>query len=60
MRDPRTGVVIGAIGVVICGATMLFHGAESPSPMAAMLQWFFLAGAAVCLIGSLIQLANQR
>ena len=61
MRDhPRTGVVLGAIGVVICGASMLLHGPESPSPMAGMLQWFFLAAAAVCLVGSLIELANQR
>jgi hypothetical protein len=59
MKNPRVTAVISLIGIAVMGGSMLFSQ-EASSAAVATLQWIFLAGGVIGLIGSLVQMANGR
>ena len=59
MKNPRVTAIISLIGTAVMGGSMLF-AQETPSPTVATLQWLFLVGGVIGLVGSLVQMANGR
>jgi len=60
MRNPRTSAIVSVVGIVLIGSMMLFHGDEEPGTAVTVLQWIFLAGSVLGLVGSLIQMSKTN
>ena len=59
MNNPFVSAAISLVGIGIIASMMLFT-TEAPGSMESLLQWVFLAGAVIGLIGSLIMIAERR
>jgi len=58
MKNPRLTAIISLVAIAAMVGSIIFNQ-EAPSMTVMVLQWIFLVGSLIALVGSLIQMAER-